>query len=815
MPALIQTFQSQGKGRFGVLAENATADAGSLRRDDVNTLEDYHVYIESSPGSNQYQLAPVEIDWSSVLSGLNEVGTSAHLVVRALDASKLTSAGKLGAGHLKHLLEKLGVNQRVVIAKTRGAGQLYIIFSGFPVAGSMSWSEKHQGIAWTCVSDGEEWIKHLQSAQIIGRIMRKYPFKDPDTFSNSTNFDLIEVDVWPPMFNAGGQPNMLNQVLQLPNTAGMRVFAGDGDKDAKFWHYANALRYVASFYASYVNIDVLPLLRDTTDFITQEAGGSSSDPFSRLMLQRVDGVSIASMSAHEAIAALCGAAGLHFEIARRRANQGNQMTHWMRIVAPVTNAVEDRATRSRNMVAPESRNIPRDAPFTNYTGFAPADIADRNAAQQSHLTADDRVINKPIVLGGPQDFEVTLLFRPGWKPFRHLDLDIANIADGPPPEDMTPMDALALKMLEFWVGEFGDEAEEREDNGVPKSKYHTQHPDHHEVADVGRLWIFPDTADYMTPNSDFLEESPYARQMGPWKEATKVYSPYANLQNTVLIYTHGVYGGGLPADVVRDWVLRRRPLGNMLSRTNLQVEDFSPRVEMNYKDATPEEAMQAGNRNWIPFTGSVLIDPTRAALWIKEDNLLLSPKLDFEAADGSRFNYIEAFIGLNSETGRLHTPNGSRLWLRVTCTIRGDQRLISRPPQTHQVLFRQRCKIIDMGFDQFRRSSRVHGNSAYRANPEPDARYQDREDATSLDNFARDRQDQLDRLAVGGDWEANYIEDRVRLGDSFRGVEGLGVGFGTWPVCTAIEYIKDPDAGYRTKFHLSDLRHAPDVGVEA
>lgn len=803
MAALVTTVLAGMPGRFEVDAGMQQQAAAAQSGEFVRVPQDYNVYIETRMpgGSSVFQLAPPEIDWSGITVGLGETGSKANLVVRGLDSARLTSGGKLGERHLKHLLETVNPNSLVLIARTRGAGQLFVLFAGYVLTGSAIWDPATQQLRWTAVSAGDEMLQTRQNAQIVGRIMRKYPFRDPGEFSNETNFDLIEVDVLPPAFNAGGVPNMLAQRLLIPHTAGMRVFCGDGQHDARHWHYGNALRYVAKFYASYAGIDVGPFLADTDDLVELPAGGTSTDPFQRAMLQRVDDVSIASMSAFDALVALCRKAGLHFEVSRRMGNTGNTGPFYLRVVAPIADAIDDRGTRARAMVAPQSRDIPRDPPFSPYGAMPPADIALRNAAQSVNLSADNRVVNTPVVIGGASDYEVTLLLRPGWKPFPQLDLDLTGMNQG-------QRDEAARAALDFWLEQFGDEDEAREESGSPTSRYHTQHEDHHSVADIGRRWIFPDTGEYMRTND--LLASDYRRRFGPWNEHSH-YSPYGDdEEQRTLVYTEFGLGGGLPREIVEKWVLRRRPFGNMLSRANLQAADLAPRMEINYTDTFIGQAMAYGNPNWIPFTGSVLIDPDRAALWIKEDNLLLSPKLNFSGNELREFHYLEALIGLDESQNYA----GPRLFVRITCTVRSDQRIMVRQTQTLNVLVRERSRIIDLGYDRFRHTDRVEGNSVFIDLPESDPNYQDRDDRERLAEFARAAQARLDRISVGGDWETNTIETGVRLGDTFRGSAGMGIAFATWPMVSTIEWIKDENAGYRTKFHLDDLRHAPEVGAE-
>ena len=67
---------------------------------------------------------------------------------------------------------------------------------------------------------------------------------------------------------------------------------------------------------------------------------------------------------------------------------------------------------------------------------------------------------------------------------------------------------------------------------------------------------------------------------------------------------------------------------------------------------------------------------------------------------------------------------------------------------------------------------------------------------------------------IAGTVVVPWIDTRIRPGDSFSGVEGLGLAFGTSPGVVAITTINDPQGGPRTELQLSDFRQAPEVGVE-
>ena len=68
---------------------------------------------------------------------------------------------------------------------------------------------------------------------------------------------------------------------------------------------------------------------------------------------------------------------------------------------------------------------------------------------------------------------------------------------------------------------------------------------------------------------------------------------------------------------------------------------------------------------------------------------------------------------------------------------------------------------------------------------------------------------------VSGSVELFWLDKSYRVGDSFTGIEGLGISFEARPVIKRIQWINVPGAGHRTVLHLTDLRHAPEVGAEA
>jgi len=185
----------------------------------------------------------------------------------------------------------------------------------------------------------------------------------------------------------------------------------------------------------------------------------------------------------KAIALICHEAGIHFHLPIRTVGENvydATVEHWLRVFAPIKE-LSDTAPDTRKMISPTSRDIPQDAPFSDYAGTTARDVALANRGDQPTLSVDARVINAPIYLGGQELWECTLLLRPGWLP--HPQLDNLNTAEA------------VAAAIEFWKNEFGEG--NVDDNGVPLSPYHPGNPRHYDIdplsgsryADVGRLWI--------------------------------------------------------------------------------------------------------------------------------------------------------------------------------------------------------------------------------------------------------------------------------------------------------------------------------------
>jgi len=753
------------------------------------------LYIETARDSNEWEIAPEVLDWSAIEMRLDGADCKATIVVRALDAKKLTVGGDLGSQHLSNLLDKLHPDKRVRIARSRGASTPVILFQGYPQTRQASWSERHQAITASAIYEAQEICRTHEDAQIVGRLRRLNPFRPAEI----NELDLVEVQSQAPVFNPNNKPNRLPEQLTLDDAAGFRhalfAFTDDDAMGAKAWSYVDALRYVVLHYIHLpdVGVSARDFLWDTADHVGLEPAPDSLDPFTRKMRSLVEGVSIQSMNADQAIHALCDAAELHYEYAIRTppGSDPSAITpeYHLRVFATLETESDESDTTTREMGIPLVYDLPRDKPFTDYSGMTPTDIANRNQARKADLSIDTRAVTQPVFLGGALEYQVTVLLRPGWLPTPETDFAIF-------------LPQFVEIELDKWSEAFGhdDSVGELERDPVTgeflkwTSKYHRQHPDFASVADVLRRWVFPDDLSYLGAD---LASSPYARVDGPWKDWA-LWSPFIEVEGPqVSIWMAGNLGGSV--EDALNWVPRPRPFGDTIGRINLLTTNRDPILWLNFHAEDPLTALAAPG--WVRCPAKPVIDAQRAAIWIAEDNLWASAALR-EDPLSSEGDMIEAYLE-------------RRLAVAITATIRGDGRLRHAPTPIGSTLTRKRTAIVDLGYERFQFRNRIERDGFRLPQPDPEPQYDST--YTVVDDFKRFADVAAAAMAadgVAGSWQAPYIKHDVRLGDSFAGSLGMGIHFQSFPEVVAIEYVKDPKAAYQTVYHLTDLRHAPDVGAE-
>jgi len=770
------------------------------------------LYLENN--YHEFVLA-TDIDWSGINLQLDAQDDTATLILRALDASKLQGPGAIGTRHLKHILDDLNPDKRVRIAMGMGADAPIFLFQGWPMSRTPSWSEKHQALTCTCLSEGQELLRSSRNMQIVGRTIRYSSIP----VGPGGDIQLVDVQTDPPVFNAKGKPNRIarEEFLMVQDADGgghvVFVFTTDAAPRAEFWNAANALRYVVWRYVVQAGrgavraVNATAFLLDTDQFANMDTTAEDSgDPFIRKMAARINNVSIQAMNAEQAIGAICAAVGLHFHL-DLRADGWQNPQFYLRVFAALENeGHEQNSPQSRNMGIPRILDLPRDAPFADYRGLTPADIAGRNEARQAQLVLDDRAVNAPAFLGGAKEFQVALLLRPGWLPHPPYVDNVVSTDDIYSPEQIKAFFETALGKWEDAFG-YEDAVDDfRPDLGQPNSIYNAKDPLFYTVADVWRLWVFPDDESYVVETPEEFS-SPYARQ-APW-DNPELWSPYSNTQDRHLVYAEGDLGGSVPIDEVRRWSPHRRPFLPTIGRINLATSSREPIVWLNFHATNPHTAL--ADLNWVRYTGNPKIDAKRAAIWFPDDNLWASPSLRENPHDDYS-GMIPAYFGLQND-GSFGAPH---FFVAITCTVRGDVRMVNEPLTFGNSIARQRTQTIDLGFERFvsRKTIAPPIEFPSMAQDETDPAFKDRDDTDAFNKHCNRVVEATARQTVSGSWEAPYVKTDVRLGDSFSGVDGLGIAFGSYPECVAVEFSKDEKAGYRTVYHLSDLRHAPELGAE-
>lgn len=739
------------------------------------------VYIESGRGTGEF--APSErFEMRSVKPAMDGGDTTATLYA-GLDADKLTTAGEIGEEHFAHLLDMLSPDRRVRIAQSFGALPARVYFQGYPQVSTITWHERGQAVSCMCLSEGQEILRTHELAQVYERRMRRDPLFDwiPAQPDDRPVAALL------PVFNAGNRPNRSPHpyVFQVDDRKyRIHLFLEDDAPEAAYWSYADALRYLVFMYVLRMGlaVSVADFMSDTAELSGLSPCPDSADPLVRRLTSRIDDISVASVNVEEAVCQLTEAAGVHYLIETRNVGDRREVEveHRLRVFAALNTRQDQHGAGGTQMGIPKVLDIPREAPFTPAGGRSDYAIALSTRATQVSLTHDRRAINVPIILGGRRWYEVTLLLRPGWLPHENLD----NLDD----------EVNRLAAIHWWEMQF-----ELRDEG-DLSIYHGKHPDHWEVNDVGRLWIFPDDHRYMTDR----ETSPYARSNWP----DELYSPYDPNDVDRLVLCDPNIGGNI--EDAANWVPRRRPLGNTIARVRASG-DQEPVVRVNFSVNVPEipsdrpyTALEQDG--WQDFGGTPYIDTHRAAVYFREDDLWKAqalwddPKsLHYDYDNG---NMLKAFI------------NG-RFMVAVTCTVCGDGRLAYQA-RTHGASFaRDRHAMIDTGFGKFRDDRRRGLNSVFDDQPiDADPQFEDRFDVQMLNQFGDRQAEILVGDTISGPVEIMYLDPSYRLGDCFSGVDGLGLSFNSFPEIVRIEYVYDPAAGYRTLLHLSDLRSRPEVDSE-
>lgn len=736
---------------------------------------------------------PEMAKWRRVKRGQDGADDTLEVSIPALHAAGGT------ASHFRRLYNIFHPNNRVRLLAPWGGEDDRILFQGYPQVTTLSWSKDGSSMSITCLSQGQDLLRTSSRSQILGRAMRQNPAGE----WNSAAPLIQQVERFDTVFNQGGQPNRTAEAYRFgaydgppggegsdeDNRPEIYLFTVDNDPDAEFWTYVQALRYVAYLYIRLAGlpISVGEFLADTKAENDDLPCPNVLDPFSRRITAHCPDVSVQSLNADEAIATLCGRAGLHYHIPIRSTGSEGSVTaqFYLRVHATVGNINEtkDGAVKTRYMREGKAHDLPREAPYRDHTGRDAQAVAEANRPVQANITIDPRAYNYVIGRGGPITYEVTLLLRPGWAAHPYLDLHIAA-----PGESQQEHEARQKAALDFWVGEFEDEYDE---NGLPNSRYHGQHADNHTVAEVFRLWVFPDVTDYVnlySPRRHYDED---------W------YTPFLDRNNprAGLVYAHSTRGGGLTISNVRNWVPAARPFRNTIGRTDLATSIISPIVHVNFGPIDgPDVALTASG--WVR-RDDVEIDTERAAIRFKADNLLFgAPFLaQPDNPDDRNLTAIARYI-----TGQFYVS--------ITCTIEADERMRESAYRRRPSVSRRRTQVMDYGLNRYLDRRQTAGSRLFDNYTETDPAFQDRNDSEALRLQVRRDLEHLSGDTVSGTPEIFWFDQTYWVGDSFSGIAGLGIPFFNYPSIERIEYVNAGQGSYRTVLALSDMRDSPEIDSE-
>jgi len=219
-------------------------------------------------------------------------------------------------------------------------------------------------------------------------------------------------------------------------------------------------------------------------------------------------------------------------------------------------------------------------------------------------------------------------------------------------------------------------------------------------------------------------------------------------------------------------------------------------VWINYNAPTPETAL--ATPGWVPLPACYDLDPVQGTVWFKGDNLLTDTSFRKRADLGAKEdndNLLTAIIE-------------ARLAVAITCTIDGDYRMYQDASSGDA--HRRRYRIHDHGREVFQKTDTSHNVFADRFNYE-EAEHQARDDTERMERFGERDAARKSKATVSGPLELFWFDDQYACGDSFSGVEGLGIEFATFPAIRTVQYVNVPGGGHRTILHLTDLRHTPEV----
>jgi len=480
------------------------------------------VLVETGPRTGEFVLDP-RLAVDSLLLGSNETDSRAtvRLFSGPLDATstpedRLEPGDVLFAGARPGFQTFISPEQRFLIVRypESGSADPELLFAGYCMlpryderggSGGMA-PNSERGFVLTITSTWDR-VATLTRGLIVGRNMRTAAAQDAldaaqdrssalpiagQTVSDSTRI----VDSLPCEFNAGGLPNRAAAPVQVDGEERyVHVFAGDADPDAKYWTYAQVLRYLTVFHlqSAYtmapdegllvIDGDGLDLTEDMLEWPSEShprpaAPPDLDDVWEYAMLAMPQNLSVETLNICEAMTLFAASAKVRFAVIYSWDPEDPTVPRSQLIWS-------GRGTGPAKTIAKGSFiGLPTSPPLIAEEVVELCQIKDFSAQ------IDYRDVNTwPKVIGDIKRYEITSQLVPGWVPDDNLD-DVADVETA----------------IEYALAhhDCGDPEEVALDPWF--RQYHKSGAMHERYRVEGRRWVLNETGRYRAAE--------YARQTG-------------------------------------------------------------------------------------------------------------------------------------------------------------------------------------------------------------------------------------------------------------------------------------------------------------
>lgn len=826
MPTLEQTFalsQDKGGGQAGQQSVQAAPPAARDQDGMPRALwansptqkkfrqPDYLVMVETGFSTGTFRIIN-HLAFDGVVQRLDGGDTtatiSADLDFADLPYGVQPAPGGIGQRHFSQYLQDITTDTRVIIRQLQEPGN--ILFDGFPTVRRIATSRAGLRISWDCRSRADMDLERFADSQIHGQWLRTTPLEDWDPDA----WDLQHVAALPLHFNPDGRPNRLalpiNESIVIDG-AGFDVTVypfdsrgapgqHDPDTAAQMWTLSQALAYLVFFYTGSQHVDWQKFWLDVNPMQSTDHSHTDQDQFRRRMTAPVDDVRIDAVNLREAIVLLCAQGGLHFDTPIERIpGQGTptdpsaadtDFLHSARFW-PISDM--GFGLTGFNMQRGEDFDWPIDAPWTDRSGTPPAQTAQANPAESYSYSQDHRAIKRLTVLDSGKLYELTLNLRPGAVPFLAENASYypgVEIPDGPVLDNVTTIsDAVKAYWRQLTHPVIDPETRE-----AVLSIHNESHPDHHLVADLFRLWVFPSDTRRLGDNPSFTRQNPMLNGMPTGKR----YDPYPALGGeggvAKSVFAHDDPLGCDLGPAV-NWAPLIRPLGYPISQQK-DGGTMAPILEMKFQEDDDWQKIEIPKDLLENECGIRLTMPNPAEAywpeWGQSPDQWRTKDVGAWAVEPGDFVPNKSF--LNAYLNRT-------LQVRITATVWGDDRLITTA--TGSTSFqRPAYKVVDSG-SRFQHRDRWSGNSRFRTVETEDVSFQSIDEQDRLEDWADDEADMASAEVSSGNPTVWWIEPTIKLGDRVTGLQGIGVTFPRPSEIVAVEYSHDPR---RTRVHFTDTR---------